>query len=79
MKSDTLKWLPNGSELIAEGTKSAADPAPKTFTTFNQKSLPKFSKDPAPYNLDVIVAKLGPGQVTSLLCFFSITTPTLRK
>lgn len=66
VKSDTLKWLPQGSELIAEGTKSAADPTPKTFTTFNQKSLPKFSKNPAPCNLDVIIAKLGPGQEIEL-------------
>lgn len=73
MKSDALKWLPNGSELIADNTKTNADSKAKTFTSFScsQSSLPGFSKKPiAPNNLDIILAKLGPGQVTPPSSFF---------
>ncbi|MCI08453.1 DNA-directed RNA polymerases I and III subunit RPAC1-like, partial [Trifolium medium] len=65
VKSDALKWLPNGSELIADDTKPNAESKPKTFTSFSSDhdSLSKFAKNPpAPYNLDIILAKLGPGQ-----------------
>jgi DNA-directed RNA polymerase I and III subunit RPAC1 len=82
VKSDALKWLPNGSELIADGAKPNADAKPKTFTSFSSEKdkLPKFTKNPpAPNNLDIILAKLGPGQVIlltplSLLYFFPMNT-----
>ncbi|WJX31449.1 hypothetical protein P8452_19874 [Trifolium repens] len=69
VKSDALKWLPNGSELIADGAKPNADAKPKTFTSFSSEKdkLPKFTKNPpAPNNLDIILAKLGPGQEIEL-------------
>ncbi|CAI8596776.1 unnamed protein product [Vicia faba] len=69
VKSDALKWLPNGSELIADNTKPNADSKAKTFTSFScsQGSRPEFSKKPpGPYNLDIILAKLGPGQEIEL-------------
>lgn len=79
VKSDKLKWLPNGSELIAEDTKPSAGSKPKTFTSFScsQELLPEISRNPpAPKDLDIILAKLGPGQVTSssslLLCILVI-------
>lgn len=67
MLSDQLKWLPNGSELISEDTKPNTDSKPKTFTSFScsQDSLPEFSSNPpGPRYLDIIIDKLGPGQVT---------------
>ena len=69
VKSDQLSWLPNGSELISEDAKPSASSKPKTFTSFSrsQDSLPEFSSNPlGPKNLDIILAKLGPGQVTLL-------------
>ncbi|CAJ2640102.1 DNA-directed RNA polymerases I, II, and III subunit RPABC1 [Trifolium pratense] len=69
VKSDALKWLPNGSELIADDTKPNAESKPKTFTSFrdNHDSKKKFAKNPpAPKNLDIILAKLGPGQEIEL-------------
>ncbi|XP_057433078.1 uncharacterized protein LOC130725910 [Lotus japonicus] len=67
--SDQLKWLPNGSELIAEDTKPNTDSKPKTFTSFtcSQDSLPEFSSNPpGPRYLDIIIDKLGPGQEIEL-------------
>lgn len=64
-----MKWLPNGSDLIADDTKPNAGSKPKTFTSFScsQDSLPEFSKKPlGPTNPDIILAKLGPGQVILL-------------
>ncbi|XP_004498147.1 uncharacterized protein [Cicer arietinum] len=69
VKSDELKWLPNGSDLIADDTKPNAGSKPKTFTSFScsQDSLPEFSKKPlGPTNPDIILAKLGPGQEIEL-------------
>lgn len=76
MKSDELKWLPNGSELIAEDAKPNAGSKPKTFTSFScsQDSLPEFSSNPLgpkEENLKIILAKLGPGQVTLFSLFLS--------
>lgn len=70
MKSDKLKWLPNGSELPCEDVKPNAGSKPKTFTSFtcSQDSLPEFSNNSIGLTYsDIILAKLGPGQVT----FFS--------
>lgn len=70
VKSDKLKWLPNGSELPCEDVKPNAGSKPKTFTSFtcSQDSLPEFSNNSIGLTYsDIILAKLGPGQVT----FFS--------
>ncbi|XP_073047932.1 uncharacterized protein [Primulina eburnea] len=71
VKSDELKWLPNGSELILNSDKSNADSSSKirTYTSFNcsQDSLPEFSTNPiTPKHEDIIIAKLGPGQEIEL-------------
>ncbi|KAI9115504.1 hypothetical protein K1719_013173 [Acacia pycnantha] len=69
VKSNELKWLPNGSELPAEDVKPNSGSKPRTFTSFScgQDSLPEFSTNPiAPKNLDIILAKLGPGQEIEL-------------
>ncbi|CAN4106661.1 unnamed protein product [Withania somnifera] len=69
--SSELKWLPNGSELIlaTESLASNSSTKPKTYTSFScsQDSRPEFSSDPvAPKDADIIIAKLGPGQVVLL-------------
>ncbi|KAF7145311.1 hypothetical protein RHSIM_Rhsim04G0011300 [Rhododendron simsii] len=75
VKSDELKWLPNGSEFPLSAEKStststsASNSNPKTYTSFrcSQDSLPEFSNDPiAPKHPDIIVAKLGSGQEIEL-------------
>ncbi|XP_057731937.1 uncharacterized protein LOC130947294 [Arachis stenosperma] len=69
VRSDELKWLPNGSELIAEDAKPSASSKPKTFTSFtcSQESIPEISSNPiGPKYLDIILAKLGPGQEIEL-------------
>lgn len=67
VKSDKLKWLPNGGELPCEDVKPNAGSKPKTFTSFtcSQDSLPEFSNNSIGLTYsDIILAKLGPGQVT---------------
>ncbi|KAG8386006.1 hypothetical protein BUALT_Bualt03G0104100 [Buddleja alternifolia] len=71
VKSNELKWLPNGSEFILSTEKATSDSTskPKTYTSFNcsQESLPEFSNDPiAPKHDDIIIAKLGAGQEIEL-------------
>ncbi|EOY11972.1 RNA polymerase I subunit 43 isoform 4 [Theobroma cacao] len=71
VKSDELKWLPNGSELIKESRKVASDSAskPETYTSFScsQDTLPEFANNPiAPKYPDIIISKLGPGQEIEL-------------
>ncbi|XP_043696445.1 DNA-directed RNA polymerases I and III subunit RPAC1-like isoform X1 [Telopea speciosissima] len=71
VKTDTLKWLPNGSEFLLASENPASNPAskPKTYTSFtcSQDSLPEFSDQPiAPKHNDIILAKLGPGQEIEL-------------
>lgn len=68
VKSSELKWLPDGSEFVLGPEKPSQDSTskPKTYTSFNcsQKSLPEFSNDPiAPKHDDIVIAKLGVGQV----------------
>jgi len=68
VKSDKLKWLPNGSELPCEDVKPNTSSKPKTFTSFtcSQNSLPGFPSNSIDLtDSDIILAKLGPGQVTS--------------
>lgn len=83
VKSDELKWLPNGSEFVLSTGKSTSDSTakPRTYTSFScsQDSLPEFLSNPiAPKHDDIILAKLGPGQVCyifregSILHFHSI-------
>ncbi|TXG75061.1 hypothetical protein ES332_1Z019100v1 [Gossypium tomentosum] len=51
VKSDALKWLPNGSELVKE----------------TRNTIPEFVKNPIiPKYPDIIIAKLGPGQEIEL-------------
>ncbi|CAJ1963847.1 unnamed protein product [Sphenostylis stenocarpa] len=69
VKSDKLKWLPNGSELPCEDVRSNAGSKPKTFTSFtcSQDSLPEFSGNSISVTYpDIILAKLGPGQEIEL-------------
>lgn len=64
VKSDKLKWLPNGSELLMSSHKPSEKP--KSYTSFScsQASLPEFSKNPPGIKHgDIIISKLGPGQV----------------
>ncbi|KAG6516998.1 DNA-directed RNA polymerases I and III subunit RPAC1-like isoform X2 [Zingiber officinale] len=67
VKSDQLKWLPNGSELeIATLDKSSKV---KSYTSFScsQNSLPEISKKPLGVKHDdIILAQLGPGQEIEL-------------
>lgn len=68
VKSDELKWLPNGSEFLLGTDKSTSDSTLKkrTYTSFScsQETLPEFSNNPiGPRHDDIILAKLGPGQV----------------
>ncbi|KAG2394741.1 DNA-directed RNA polymerase IV and V subunit 3B DNA-directed RNA polymerase [Vigna angularis] len=69
VKSDKLKWLPNGSELPCEDVKPNTSSKPKTFTSFtcSQNSLPGFPSNSIDLtDSDIILAKLGPGQVVLL-------------
>lgn len=72
VKSNELKWLPNGSELLLE-SKPDSNPElkPRTYTSFScsQDSLPEFSNNPISPMLDITIARLGPGQVKVSLCF----------
>ncbi|WOL19197.1 DNA-directed RNA polymerases I and III subunit rpac1-like [Canna indica] len=67
VKSDQLKWLPNGSELLMSSHENSAKA--KNFTSFScsQESLPEFSRKPLGVKYDdIILAKLGPGQAIEL-------------
>ncbi|XP_052490113.1 uncharacterized protein LOC105790784 [Gossypium raimondii] len=71
VKSDALKWLPNGSELVKETRNATSDSSskPKTYTYFScsQETIPEFVKNPIiPKYPDIIIAKLGPGQEIEL-------------
>ncbi|GFP95022.1 DNA-directed RNA polymerases i and iii subunit rpac1 [Phtheirospermum japonicum] len=71
VKSDELKWLPNGSEFILSTENPTQDSTskPKTYTSFNcsQDSLPEFVNNSiAPKDDDILLAKLGPGQEIEL-------------
>ncbi|XWS27703.1 hypothetical protein CRYUN_Cryun25bG0004000 [Craigia yunnanensis] len=71
VKSDELKWLPNGSELVKESRNATSDSSskPETYTSFtcSQDTFPEFAKNPiAPKHPDIIIAKLGPGQEIEL-------------
>ncbi|KAF9666551.1 hypothetical protein SADUNF_Sadunf16G0240700 [Salix dunnii] len=61
--SQELKWLPNGSEFAKESEKP--DSKLSTYTSFScsQDSLPEFAGNPISTMEDIIVAKLGPGQI----------------
>ncbi|KAJ4952947.1 hypothetical protein NE237_029779 [Protea cynaroides] len=71
VKTDELKWLPNGSQFLIPTENHTSNPSskPKTYTSFtcSQDSLPEFSNSPiAPKHEDIIIAKLGPGQEIEL-------------
>lgn len=67
VKTDQLKWLPNGSEF----EKPSTDPSSmtKTYTSFNhsQDSLPEFANNPlGPTHPDIIISRMRPGQIIEL-------------
>lgn len=64
VKSNELKWLPNGSEFVKEQNNSNSTSKPMTYTSFScsQDSLLQFSNNSILPD-DIIIAKLGPGQV----------------
>lgn len=69
MKTEELKWQPNGSKFPLEIDNKASNStsAPKTYTNFksSQDSQPEFSENPIrPKHHDITIARLGPGQVT---------------
>ncbi|XP_070663885.1 uncharacterized protein [Malus domestica] len=71
VKSKELIWLPNGSEfpLESQDTNPESSSKQKTYTSFtcSQDSLPEFSDNPIdPTSGDIIIARLGPGQVIEL-------------
>ncbi|KAF3453289.1 hypothetical protein FNV43_RR03729 [Rhamnella rubrinervis] len=70
VKSNELKWLPNGSEfpLVVEGSNQGSSSKPKTYTSFacSQKSLPEFSDHSIGAMEEIIISKLGPGQEIEL-------------
>lgn len=71
VKSNELKWLPNGSELQMASTNPYANSNsnPKTYTSFScsQASLPEFSEKPIrPKHEDITIAVLGVGQAIEL-------------
>ncbi|KAL8142150.1 hypothetical protein V2J09_015182 [Rumex salicifolius] len=71
VKTDELKWLPNGSAFLlgTEKQDSASSSKPKTYTSFNnsQDSIPEFSRNPiSPTHPDISIARLGPGQEIEL-------------
>lgn len=73
VKSDQLQWLPNGSELEMASPNPSAKPKSYTSFTRSQDSLPEFSTKPITLKHDdIIVAKLGPGQVISQAAPFKL-------
>lgn len=71
VKSDELKWLPQGSEFAKDSENAAlsSDSKRETYTKFScrQDSLPEFvNNPPAPKFSDIIISKLGPGQEIEL-------------
>lgn len=70
VKSEELKWLPNGSEFLLEGQSpdSSSSSKPQTYTSFScsQESLPEFAKNPISAMPDITIARLGPGQEIEL-------------
>ncbi|KAL6573142.1 hypothetical protein OROMI_012758 [Orobanche minor] len=71
VKSDELKWLPNGSEFVLSTENLAPDSTSrtKTYTSFNrrQDSLLGFLNNPiGPKQDDILIAKLGSGQEIEL-------------
>lgn len=68
MTTKALTWLPNGSEFPLVSEKSVPNAKPKTYTSFScsQDTLPEFSNPIGPKDSDIIIARLGPGQVTEL-------------
>ncbi|XP_042504103.1 DNA-directed RNA polymerases I and III subunit RPAC1-like isoform X2 [Macadamia integrifolia] len=71
VKTDELKWLPNGGEFpiatLNHTSNPSSRPKTNTFFTHSQDSLPEFSNNPiASVHQDIIIAKLGPGQEIEL-------------
>lgn len=74
VKSNELKWLPNGSELQMASANPKA--IPKTYTSFSssQDSFPEFASRPIrPKYDDITIAVLGAGQVTYIITHLNWT------
>jgi DNA-directed RNA polymerases I and III subunit RPAC1 len=63
VKSDELKWLPEGSQLSAASPAQTGDKQ-KTFTSFSQSQKEISAKPLGVKLVDITIARLGPGQVT---------------
>ncbi|XP_020103496.1 DNA-directed RNA polymerases I and III subunit rpac1-like isoform X1 [Ananas comosus] len=64
VKSDQLKWLPDGSQLHKETPSQSAEP--KTYTSFSGNQLEVSKKPLGVTYKDIILAKLGAGQAIEL-------------
>ncbi|GER32460.1 DNA-directed RNA polymerase family protein [Striga asiatica] len=69
--TNDLEWLPNGSEFVLSTQNPTPDSNTKTqtYTSFNcsQVSFPEFVNNPiGPKDKDILIAKLGAGQVVLL-------------
>ncbi|XP_056693324.1 uncharacterized protein [Spinacia oleracea] len=67
VKSEELKWLPNGSMFLLdiENKESSSTTTPRTYTNFksSQEMQPELSENLIhPKNPDITIARFGPGQ-----------------
>lgn len=83
--TNELQWLPNGSEFLKETggstSNSNSNSKPKTYTSFScsQDSLPEFADNPiTPTYLDILIAKLSPGQVLLWFSTLLLTSLAMR-
>ncbi|MCL7040808.1 hypothetical protein MKW94_006406, partial [Papaver nudicaule] len=66
VQSGQLEWLPNGSQFMREKTTPGA-PAAITDFDCSQASMPGLADNPIrPRHPDIVITKLGPGQVVLL-------------
>ncbi|KAL0916987.1 hypothetical protein M5K25_014543 [Dendrobium thyrsiflorum] len=63
VKSDQLKWLPNGSELLMESPNPSTKP--RRFTSFS-RSQASSGRPIGMKHRDIIITQLGPGQSIEL-------------
>ncbi|KNA08964.1 hypothetical protein SOVF_157970 [Spinacia oleracea] len=71
VKSEELKWLPNGSMFLLEieNKVSSSTTTPRTYTNFksSQETQPELSENPIhPKHPDITIARIGPGQEIEL-------------
>lgn len=70
--SNDLKWLPKGSEFLKTSESLTSTSKPETYTLFtcSQDSKPEFAGNPISVYPDIIIAKLGFGQVMVLYIMY---------